>query len=210
MIVVEKSAGAYTLGDAQFELAFRHVGDRWQHCVSVANRGEWFPLLTSVEGTPADAGPPSPPWQDLRFEQLADNVFEFQLMGQSRKGVYSAAVRLDGDAGTIDFDLCSRGRSQESPLCTASSYILPGDNLLPHIQQFSSGLVLVPLGGLAIDLSPVPISDSPVCECRLTTVQYVRQINVGCFDVTGPGLPGKGFSVRWRFRMSLILADGLP
>src|SRR3954466_6084925 len=110
MIVLEKSADAYTLRDAGFELSFRHMGDRWQHCLSFRRDGEWLPLLTSVEGAPTDDVPPSPPLQDLRCEEIADGICEFQLLGQSGKGVYSAAVRLDESTHTIDFDLCARGR----------------------------------------------------------------------------------------------------
>src|SRR5579863_112314 len=94
MIVLEKSADAYSLRDADFELSYRYLGDRWQHGISVQHDGQWRPLLTSQEGSATDDVPPSPPLQDLRFEQLADGVFEFQLLGQSGKGVYSAAVRF--------------------------------------------------------------------------------------------------------------------
>jgi hypothetical protein len=203
MIVLEKSADGYSLRDADFELSFNHVGDRWHHRVSIRIHGEWIPLLTSAEGAPTDDVPPSPPLQDLRFEKLADTIFEFQLLGQSGKGVYSAAVRFDGGAGTIDFDLCARGRSKDSPLCTASRYFLPGDNLLPHIRQLGDSIVLIPLGGRSVDMTPVPIADSPHSECRLTTLQHVRRIDAGCFGIMGSDLPGKAFSIRWRYRMTL-------
>ena len=87
MILLKKSADAYSLRDADFELSFRHVGDRWQHCISVRQHGEWCPLLTSEEGQPTDDVPPSPPLQDLHFEDLGDGIFEFQLLGQSGQGV---------------------------------------------------------------------------------------------------------------------------
>jgi hypothetical protein len=202
MIVAEKSADAYTLREADVELSFRHVGDRWQHFVSVPNHGEWFPLLTSEEGTPADDVPPCPPFQDLRFEQLADEIFEFQLMGQSGTGVYSAAVRFDGGADTIDFDLCARGRSQATPLCTTSRYTLAGNDLLPQVQQRAAAVTSRVCDGRAVDIAPVPIADSPHSECRLTTRQNGRRIDAGCFDISSSGLPGKGFSVRWRYRIT--------
>ena len=203
MIVLEKSADAYSLRDADIELSFRHVGDRWHHCISVRHHGGWFPLLTSEEGAPTDDVPPSPPLQDLRIEQPADGIFEFQLLGQSGKGVYSAAVRFDDAVRTIDFDLCARGRSQETPLCTASRYVLPGNDLLPHVRQQPAVLVLLPGGGRSVEIASVPIADSPRSECRLTTVHNVRRIAAGCFAIMGSDLPGKGFSVRWRYRMTL-------
>src|SRR5690242_20177806 len=76
MIAVEKSAAAYSVREADFDLSFRHVGDRWQHAISIRNEGEWFRLLVSEEGTATDDVPPSPPFQDLHFEQFSDDVFE--------------------------------------------------------------------------------------------------------------------------------------
>ena len=201
MLVLEKSADEYLLRDADFELSFRHVGDRWQHGVSVFHRAQWRPLLTSEEGSPTDEVPPSPSLQDLRCEQLANDIFEFQLMGQSGKGVYSAAVRFDGASRSIDFDVCARGRSKETPLRTRSRYILAGDQWLPDVREITGALVLVAGGGRGIDLAPVPIADHCRSECRLTTVQCVRRIDAGCFE--NVDLPGRGLSVRWRYRMSL-------
>jgi hypothetical protein len=201
MIVLEKSADHYSLRDADLELSFRHVGDRWQHCVSVRHDGQWRPLLTSEEGSPADDVPPSPPFQDLRFEQLAERVCEFQLLGQSGKGVYSGAVRFDGGSGTIDFDLCARGRSKETRLCTASRYVLAAEDLLPQVQQDGGLLALFVCGGRSVEIEAVPIKDCPRTECRLMTVDNVRRIDAGCFESTD--LPGKVLSVRWRYRMNM-------
>lgn len=201
MIELEKSADAYSLLDADFELSFRHVGDRWQNCVSVRHHGEWHPLLTSEEGVASNDVPPSPPFQDLRCEQVAEDIFEFQLLGQSGKGVYSAAVRFNGGARTIDYDLCARGRSMETPLCTASRYILAGNDWLLQVRQEPGLLVLSARGGRSVEIAPVPIQGSPRSECRLTTVDNVRRIDAGCFETKN--VPGKGLSVRWRYRMVL-------
>jgi len=209
MIVLEKSADAYSLRDADFELSYRYLGDRWQHGISVQHDGQWRPLLTSQEGSATDDVPPSPPLQDLRFEQLADGVFEFQLLGQSGKGVYSAAVRFEGASRTIDFDLCARGRSIETPVCTSSRYILAGVDWLPQVRQERvrhepAPLVLFPSAGRSVQIAPVPVPGSPRCECRVTTVDNMRRIDAGCFEIVD--LPGKGLSVRWRYRMSLVFA----
>ena len=203
MILLEKSADAYSIRDADFELSFRHVGDRWQHCISIRHHGEWFPLLTSEEGAPTDDVLPSPPLQDLRFEQLDEAIFEFQLLGQSGKGVYSAAVRYDGVAGTIDFDLCARGRSRETQLCTTSRYILAGNDLLPLVRQQSAALGLNISGGRSVEITPVPIADNPRSECRLTSAQNERRIDAGCFDIMRSDVVGKAFNVRWRYRVTV-------
>ena len=204
MIVLNKSADAYSLRDADIELSFRHVGDRWQHCISVRQHDEWFPLLTSEEGQPTDDTPSSPPLQDLHFEELGDGIFEFQLLGQSGQGVYTAAVRFDGADRTVDFDLCARGRSQAAPLCTTSRYVLAGDNLLPVVRQVSAAVVTLPLGRRSVDMAPVPIADSPPSECRLITAQNGQRIDAGCFDIMRSDVVGKGYSVRWRYCMTLV------
>jgi hypothetical protein len=201
MIALKKSADAYSLRDADVELSFRHVSDRWQHCVSVLCQGGWLPLLTSEEGSPTDERPPSPPWQELRLEQPADEVFEFQLLGQAGKGVYSAAVRFDGGAHMIDFDMCARGRSNEKLLCTVSRYVLPGDPL-PQVRELPRALVLHAGGVQAIEMAPVPIADNPRSECRLMTMEHVPRIETGCFGSIGSDISGKGFSIRWRYRMT--------
>src|SRR5262245_14524250 len=102
MIVLEESAEEYTVRGAGLEISFRRAVDRWQHFVSLRMDGRSLLLLVSDEGTPADDVPDSPAFQDLRFEKLSDDIFEFQLLGQAGKGIYSAAVRFDGCVQVID------------------------------------------------------------------------------------------------------------
>lgn len=203
MIVLEESAEVYTLRDADIQLSFRHVGDRWQHFVSVRRSGEWSPLLTSEEGVPADGVLPSPALQDLRLEELRDGVFEFQLLGQSGKGVYSAAVRFEGGAQSIDFDLCARGRSAESPFCTVSRYLLGDGDGRPTVQPRENSLVVQARGEPALELSPVSIPGQPASECRLIDDGPLLRIAAGCFGATRFDPNRKGISVRWRYRIAL-------
>ena len=112
-------------------------------------------------------------------------------------------MRFDGADRTVDFDLCARGRSQAAPLCTTSRYVLAGDNLLPVVRQVSAGVVTLPLGRRSVDIAPVPIADSPRSECRLITAQNGRRIDAGCFEIVSSDIVGKGFSVRWRYRMTI-------
>jgi hypothetical protein len=203
MIVIEESAEAYILRSADLEITFRHVGDRWRHFISVRRAGESLPIITSDEGNADDDLLPSPALQDLLVEKVSDEVFEFQLLGQAGKGVYSAAVRFDGREQVIDFDLCARGRSAESPLCTASRYQIVQGGKASTAQQRASGLVVSFRGDRAIALFPVPISGNPPTECRLIGEGTQQRIAAGCFGITTSDAPQKPVSVRWRYRITL-------
>jgi hypothetical protein len=158
--------------------------------------------MASEEGSPVDEVPPSPALQDLRFEELHDTVFEFQLLGQAAAGVYSAAIRFDGAARSIDFDLCARGRLAEHPLCTTSRYVVgQGDQAAIVEPRLTSLLVLSPQGK-GVELAAVSIPDNPESECRFMSESPVRRIAAGCFRAKGSGAADKGVSVRWRYRMT--------
>src|SRR5262249_27718650 len=146
---------------------FRRGADRWQHFVSRRTRGESLLLLASDEGSPADQVPGSPALQDLRFEKLSHGVVEFQLLGQAGKGIYSAAIRFDGGAQTIDFDFCARGRSADSPIGTASRYQISVDGAASAIPQPEGALIVRCHGEPGVVLSPVLMEGIPATECRL-------------------------------------------
>jgi hypothetical protein len=203
MIVLEESAEAYSVRGADLEISFRRSVDRWQHFVSIRTNGETLPLLASDEGTGADDLLHSPALQDLRFEKLSDGIFEFQLLGQAGKGVYSAAVRFDGHAQAIDFDVCARGRFAESPLCTVSRYQIAQGGKTSTAKQQAGGLVVSCGGDRAVALSPVPIPGIPPTACRLIGDGNQQRIAAGCSGVTGSDAPQKVVSVRWRYRMAL-------
>jgi hypothetical protein len=203
MFVVEESAEAYTLRGAELELSFRRVGDRWQHSVSIRRDGESSPVVVSDEGMPTDKEIPSPALQDLRLEKLGDDVFEFQMLGQAAKVIYSAAVRFDGAAQTIDFDLCARGRSVESPLCTESRYRLADGHETATVRQFETAVRVFPHGVPGVEIAPLALADQPDTECRVISDGIVPQIAAGCFGITGSDSSKKGISVRWRYQISL-------
>ncbi len=203
MIVLEESAEAYTLRSADLEITFRHVGDRWRHFISVRRDGESLPLIASDEGTPDDDLLPSPALQDLRFEKLSEGIFEFQLLGQAGKGVFSAAVRFDARQQAIDFDLCARGRSSESSLCTASRYQLVQGTETSTVRQLASDLIVLHRGERGVVLCPVPIAGIPATECRLIGEGNQQRIAAGYAGVTRSDSPPKPVSVRWRYRITL-------
>jgi hypothetical protein len=128
MIELEETPGLYCLSAGGLRIAFHHVGDRWNHTLSVRHATSWQALFTSVEGLPNDAIPPSPAFQDLRWELIAEDIHEFQLFGQAGKGVYSAAIRVDGRAQVVFFDIAARSQREGAGLCVWSTYetVAPG------------------------------------------------------------------------------------
>lgn len=198
MIELEKAADQYVLRDDDLEFSFRFVGDRWQHEVRVRCENAWNPLLTSLEGNPADSGLPSPAFQDLRFEQPAEGVYEFQLMGQSGKGVYSAAVRFDAAQRMLDFDLCARAPDAYPGLCTVSTYCTPVMDPVPGVRLDGGSAIIGTPGYGSLKIVPVPIPGSPASECRLTGETGWRRLTVGCFGVEAANFSGKTRSIRWR------------
>ena len=203
MIVLEESAEVYTVRGANLEISFRRAVDRWQHFVSIRGRTESFSLMASVEGIPTDEVPGSPALQDLLCENLSDSVVEFQLLGQAGKGVYSAAVRFDGQSQVIDFDMYARGRAADSPVCTMSRYQMAADGTASAQPQREDGLIIRYRGEPGVDLSPVAIAGMPATECRLIGEESHRRIAAGCFGIPGSVAPHKPVSVRWRYRIAL-------
>lgn len=106
MMKLERSPGAYTIVCAGFQMQFVYREDRWQHRLLLGSETAERLLLASVEGTPDDARPPSPAFQDLFVEQPAPQICEVQLMGQAGRQIYSGVISIDGQHSLIDFDLC--------------------------------------------------------------------------------------------------------
>ena len=203
MNALEKSAETYTVRDSNIEICFRYASDRWCHRVATNRNGRWYPLLESEEGRADDNDLPSPALQDLRFEEVRDRVFEFQLLGQAGKEIFSAAIRFDGEARTIDFDLCARSRAMTFPACTHSQYVLASGVECPMVDRQPSSLSLQPDGESGLIIAALSIADGPVGECRLFDSSPVQRIGVGCFGGSGPETTRRGVSIRWRYQMTL-------
>jgi hypothetical protein len=210
MLVVEESAEACTVRSAELEIRFCHMGDRWQHCVSIRRHGESLLLLTSDEGSPQDEALPSPALQDLRLERLAVDVAEFQLLGQAGKGIYSAAVRFDGPAESIDFDVCARRRGAGFQLCTTSRYTLAHHVETPVSSGGDMLLMESPSAKIAVRLSPIEIAGLPLTRCRLVRDESAARIVAGCVEADGADSAKEGATVRWRYRLQLADPPQFP
>jgi hypothetical protein len=84
-------------------------GDRYRHLISVVDvNGQTTPLLESVEGTPSDDWPPSPPLQSLSIAKLSDGRHAALLVGMAGGSHWSASVEpMPGEAELL-FDLACR------------------------------------------------------------------------------------------------------
>jgi hypothetical protein len=203
MIAIEKSPETCTLRSANLELSFSHIGDRWQHRVCVRGDGRWLPLLVSEEGAADGENLPSPAFQDLRCEELPGGAFEFQLLGQAGKAIYSAAVRFDDSTQTIDIDVCARAPTTQSHISTYGHYLLVNDDSAIDIAQRAGSLIVLRDAG-GIEIKPVTIPGNPPGECRSIDDGAVRRIVAGCFEAPMSGGCGRGVSVRWRYQMTPV------
>ena len=57
------------LTNGPLRLRFEKQGDRYAQVIEVSEAHDWSPVARSVEGTPEEAWPFSPPWQELTAEQ---------------------------------------------------------------------------------------------------------------------------------------------
>ena len=101
-------------------VVFEWRGDRYGHTIYSVDGNESTPLCASVEGTPTDFWPASPPVQEIVEHELPGGQRTLLLTGQSGKSHWSAtveaagaclcfdiAVRLKETAPTVRFDLRS-------------------------------------------------------------------------------------------------------
>jgi len=204
MLETERSSGILRVRSDNFELLFRHQGDRWIHELLVRQRDRWAWILRSVEGAADDPAPPSAPLQDLRLEQLAEQVFEFQGMGQAGGAVYSAAIRVDVEQNEIFFDLCVRGKRADSLLQPQSTYEVPEEAIVAN----PAGSVLSLTAAEArLDTVPEQIAGQPAGACRLVTLDGTRRIIADCSPAETYAAGSRPRTIRWGYRWQL---DGLP
>ncbi len=102
-----------TSGDVQLRFSWR--GDRYHHALFLGAGGAETALLESVEGTPLDRWPPSPPLQSLHQEQRPGGVQVALLVGMAGSSHWSAAIELCAGGG-VTFDVACRVRSEPESL----------------------------------------------------------------------------------------------
>lgn len=150
------SADSYSVKLGPVQLLWERGPDRWHHqLVSGENV-----ILASEEGCTADLFPPSPAYQEMLIEHPGPGLCEFQLIGQSGKTIYSASVRVDTQARTVDFDCCARIKQADAATRSIASYRLAQgvsrsggtDELTLDWKSAAIRLTAIPTGGAAVRL----------------------------------------------------------
>jgi hypothetical protein len=93
--------------------------DRYAHEIWIAEGGVWLRALVSVEGSPQEAWPASPPFQSLHVEQRQGQEVAL-LVGMAGTSHWSASAQLDPRGPAVTFDVAARVRSPDrGPLGSA-------------------------------------------------------------------------------------------
>jgi hypothetical protein len=99
-------------------------GDRFGHVISLVDADGARPLLESVEGSLADAWPPSPPLQSLTIETRQADSRVALLVGMAGRSHWSASIEALPDRAELRFDMACR--HTELPAWLGSSYAWQG------------------------------------------------------------------------------------
>jgi hypothetical protein len=98
----------HLLEAAGLRVRFFWHGDRFAHDVWIHDAGQWICALQSVEGSPEDDWPPSPPFQSLNIEPRNDDRFVALLVGMAGKSHWSASAAIDLLLPCVHFDVACR------------------------------------------------------------------------------------------------------
>jgi len=107
--------------------------DRFAHEVAVREGDGWRAMGSSVEGSPDDEWPASPPFQSLHVEHRDDGRQVALLVGMAGKSHWSASIEIDAAVPCISFDVACRIRTIE-PGPLGSTYQSSEDDHPLHIE----------------------------------------------------------------------------
>jgi len=105
----------------RLRVRFWFCEDRYAHEIWLAAGGNWIAVLASLEGTPQEDWPASPPLQSLHFERAGTAGQTALLVGMAGKNHWSASVELDPAGDRAHFDVACRIRDPIAHLL-ASTY----------------------------------------------------------------------------------------
>ena len=171
MIELKYSPGVQRLSVGGLQIAFCHVGDRWNHTLAVRNATGWQTLLSSVEARPTSRSHPARRSR-ISVRCMADDVHEFQLFGQAGKGCIprpSESTEVRSSSSTLPPDRMREGAG----LCSQSTYETVGpvtDSAVPApgglaVRGESGRLILVPIAPALTERQPCA-RDKPVAKGR--------------------------------------------
>jgi hypothetical protein len=144
---------------------FTRERDRYAHAIlAVEPCGREHLLLESVEGTPDDEFPRSPPLQSLSIEELAPGRRAALLVGMAGGSHWSASIEAVPGHAALIFDVACRvsaGRKTPDPLALASTYAQHhADSWRARVipQNVVPGATLVARRAERIAIEPAPVT----------------------------------------------------
>ncbi len=102
------------LQSAGLRVEFSRQGDRFAHRVLADEGGRWVVLLESIEGSPEDDWPPSPPWQEVHHQRRGDVQLALAV-GRAGSSHWSASFELAA-SGTLLVDVACRAAAPPKQL----------------------------------------------------------------------------------------------
>jgi hypothetical protein len=189
--VVLEATGA---NDVCLRVEFVWHGDRYGHLVSIIDSsGQPLPLLESIEGTPSDNWPPSPPLQSLSIETLPDGRRAALLVGMAGGSHWSASVEAASDEASIRFDVACRMGSEGALLGNRYSLASPNQGADLFVAADDSW-AQARLGQLGVVVVP----------------DYASLTKILRFDAQGFALAaqrpsqGRNLTIRWKYEILAV------
>ena len=104
-----------SLSAGSLSVRFYKSNDRLEHMIGIDTTSSFVPVLESVEGTPQDSWPSSPPMQQIVEEKIAaDNHPVLLGVGLSGNGHWSLAIETHRNS-MLKFDIaCKNSRSSDT------------------------------------------------------------------------------------------------
>ena len=168
-------------------LTFSWIGDRYAQQVDYCGPTGTTPLLTSLEGNDQVVWPPSPPLQQLTFEERPRGPIAL-LIGMAGTSHWSVSVEADTARGEIVFDVACRISQQ--PLFLGTTYL-------------STQTVAAAQGKNVSLAAGVTLESLPVCEEVADATGAIEiadsQIKIAAVS------PEVGETPRWKYRLALQL-----
>lgn len=129
-------------GDSRLRVEFCWHGDRYAHVIWLETSTVHLAILSSIEGDPVNAWPPSPSLTQCDQITLADQRQAWALLGMAGSSHWSLSVEPTTCARAWNFDIACRLRTaqQESGSWLGSTYApAPGWRVLAESQEAPPG-----------------------------------------------------------------------
>jgi hypothetical protein len=168
--------GDLWLGGSRLGVRFFFCQDRYAQRIYVPHDAGWRAVLESLEGTPHDAWPSSPPFQSATLEHKPEGPV-ILLVGMAGKSHWSASVELDASAEAVRFDVACRAMTP------------PRDALGSRYRA---------LGDLSVNELRLDFIAGPASHCEPAPPEEKR-IAIAC--AIPPAATGGKQTVRWSYSL---------